>query len=177
MARLDAFIERMYSEGARELRLETGAGAVLSAPRGVVPLIKQALTAQQIVGALAEVVPDDRRDDFPRPGQTVFPYVSPHGTVEVRVEVTDGKVRAIVAPYGADGFDADPGGGKTAAFALTPGQTSSFPLQPPPRANGAAAPRPAAAPRAHAQAAGGKIPAPQDPRSAVDALLDAMLAR
>src|SRR5512138_2111264 len=145
MARLDAFIERMYSEGARELRLETGAGAVLASPRGVVPLIKQALTAQQIVGALAEVVPDERRDEFPRPGQTVFPYVSPHGTVEVRVEVADGKVRAIVAPYGSDGFEAEPASGQTASFALPGAQTSAYPLQAArPRTNGAAAPQPAA---------------------------------
>src|SRR5512138_984543 len=142
MARLDAFIERMYSEGARELRLETGAGAVLASPRGVVPLIKQALTAQQIVGALAEVVPDDRRDDFPRPGQTVFPYVSPHGTVEVRVEVADGKVRAVVAPYGADAFEPDPAAGRTAALPLPGAKTAAYPLPPArPRANGAAAPQ------------------------------------
>src|SRR5512133_343462 len=120
MARLDPFIERLFSDSARELRLETGTGAVLASSRGMVPLIKQALTAQQIVGALAEVLPDDRRDGFPAPGTTVFPYVSPHGTVEVRLEVADGSARAFVSAYGADGFETDPAAGQTAAFALTP---------------------------------------------------------
>lgn len=110
MARLDPFIERLFSESASELLLETGAGAVLACPRGPVSLIKQPLTAQQILGALAEVLPDDRRDGFPAPGTTVFPYVSPHGTVEVRLEVADGKTRAVVSPYGADGFETDSGG-------------------------------------------------------------------
>jgi twitching motility protein PilT len=168
MARLDPFIERLFSESARELRLETGTGAMLASAHGAVPLIKQALTAQQIVGALSEVVPDDRRDGFPRPGLTVFPYVSPHGTVEIRLEVADGSARAVVSPYGSEGFASD------AAVALHPAPIS------PARGNGvahpAAAARAAAAPRAPATA-GGRIPSPQDPRAAMDALLDAMLAR
>src|SRR5512133_203061 len=187
MARLDPFIERLFSDSARELRLETGTGAVLASSRGTVPLIKQALTAQQILGALAEVVPDDRRDGFPRPGVTVFPYVSPHGTVEVRLEMADGKARAVVSPYGADAFEADPASSQTSSFPLggAPGQTAAWALSgaPPARTNGAAAqaaaipvaPRPAAA-RAVASP-GGRIPVPQDPRQAMDALLDAMLAR
>ena len=64
MPRLDPFIERLFSETARELRLEAGSGAVLATGQGPVALIKQALTAQQILGALAEVVPDDRREGF-----------------------------------------------------------------------------------------------------------------
>src|SRR5512139_2640975 len=131
MARLDPFIERMFSECARELRLEAGAGAVLASARGPVTLIKQALTPQQIVGALAEVVPDDRRDGFPRPGLTVFPYVSPHGTVEIRLEVSDGAARAVVSPFRS--FDASPSSAQTAAYPLSPA---------PGKADGAAAPQP-----------------------------------
>ena len=167
MASLDPFIERLFSESARELRLDTGGGAVLSAPRGPLPLLKQALTAGQILGAIAEIVPDDRRDGFPRPGLTIFPYVSPHGAVEVRVEVSDGSVRAAVAPYGADAFEVAPAPAR-------PAPPSAPPAARP--ANGSAAPRP---PPAAARAAppGGPIPAPPDPRAALEALLAAMLAR
>jgi twitching motility protein PilT len=178
MARLDAFIERLFTESARELLLETGAGAVLASARGSVPLIKQALTAQQIVGALSEIVPDDRRAGFPRPGTTVFPYVSPHGTVEIRIEVADGNVRAAVAPYGADGFESDAEVTTVSRLAQPPPRTNgvAHPPAAPPRPAAAPASAPASAPRAR-PAAGGRIPAPQDPRAAMDALLDAMLAR
>jgi twitching motility protein PilT len=158
MARLDPFIERLFAESARELRLDAGGGAVLAAPGGAVPLLKQALTAQQILGALAEIVPDDRREGFPRPGLTVFPYRSPHGAVEIRLEVADGTAHAIVSPHGAGGLSTPPEAAPPRGAA------------PPP------SPSPAGAPR-RAAAAGGRIPSPADPRAALDALLDAMLAR
>jgi twitching motility protein PilT len=150
MARIDAFIDRLYSEGARELRLETGAGAVLAGARGPVVLLKQPLTTPQIVGALAEVVPADLRAGFPRPGATAFSYLAPAGPVEIRLELADQTARAVVSA------------------ALTPAPPAARPTGAPP-------PPPA---RAEPAAAGrGRIPAPQDPRAAFDALLDAMLAR
>jgi twitching motility protein PilT len=174
MARLDPFIERLFSESARELRLETGAGAVLAAPRGPVPLVRQALSAQQIVGVISEIVPDDQRDGFPRPGLTVFPYVSPHGAVEIRLEmIADGAARAVVSPYGADAFRSD-------AAVAEPATPFSQPSAPAPT-NGTNGHRAATAapatPAARAAPPRGGIPAPQDPRAAIDALLEVMLAR
>src|SRR6266540_2312844 len=91
MPRLDPFIDRLFSESARELTLESGAGAVLAAARGAVPLIRQSLTLQQVVSAVGEIVPDDLRAGFPRAGLTVFPYAAPSGAVEVRLDVQGGR--------------------------------------------------------------------------------------
>ncbi len=161
MARLDPFIEKLFSEPARELRLESGGGAVLAAARGPVPLLRQPLTPQQIVGALAEIVPDDRRHGFPAPGVTVFGYLSPHGAVEIRLEVAADSTRAVVVPRGRP----EP-----------PPSEEGFTLPGvPARSTGARAPSPAPAP---ARPPGnGKLAAPPDPRAALDALLEAMLAR
>ena len=98
MPRLNPFIDRLFSESARELTLASGAGAVLAAARGEVPLIRQALTRNQVVGAVAEIVPDDQRAGFPRAGLTVFPYAAPAGAVEVRLEIEGGSARVVVVP-------------------------------------------------------------------------------
>jgi twitching motility protein PilT len=163
MARLDPFIDRLFADSARELTLESGTGASLAGARGPVPLIRQALTTQQVVGAVAEIIPDDQRTGFPRPGLTVFPYLAPAGAVEVRLDVKDGTVRVVVVP-------------RTAAGA--PGEATA-----PAAAQGARPSRPApAAPRATPVAAAASAPASAlrpggDARGALDALLAAMLAR
>jgi twitching motility protein PilT len=147
MARIDAFIDRLFAESARELRMETGTGAVLSGPRGPVTLLKQALTTQQIVGAVGEIAPAELRAGFPKPGATTFPYQAPAGAVDVRLEAQEGTVRVSVTP----------------------------------RAARAPAPEAAPAARAAAPAAPAVTPAritqPQDPRAALDALLDVMIQR
>jgi twitching motility protein PilT len=122
MARLDSFIERLFAESARELTLQSGAGAVLAAARGPVPLIRQPLTTQQVVGAVAEIVPADQRAGFPRPGLTVFPYLSPSGVVEVRLEVQDGAAKVVVVPRA------------TLAAAPAPAPRAPAPTAAPPRA-------------------------------------------
>jgi len=159
MARLDPFIEKLFSESARELRLEAGGGAVLCGSGAPMPLIKQALTAQQVLGAISELVPDDQRRGFPRPGLTVFPYVSPHGAVEIRLDVADGAARVTVLPRPRAEPAIEEGS------APVPARTNGARPTPPPTA----APAPAVR--------GGRIPTPKDPRAALDALLDAMLAR
>jgi twitching motility protein PilT len=162
MARLDPFIEKLFSESARELRLEAGGGAVLAAPRGPVPLVRQALTRQQILGAVAEIAPDEKRQGIPAPGAMVFPYLSPHGPVEVRVDVNEVSAVVVVAPR--------------KRVEVIPGLEAA---PAPPRTNGAraaapAAPAPSAAPAAPPAR---RTQAPRDPRAALDALLDSMLAR
>jgi twitching motility protein PilT len=182
MPRLDPFIDRLFSESARELILESGAGAVLTATSGPLPLLRQALTFQQVVGALAEILPDDQRAGFPRPGVTVFPYLAPAGFVEVRLDVKDGAARVVVAPRAppqaeAKGEGLAPPAGTVAAAAAPVAPAPSSPA----RAR-AATPPPAvpASPPARAAVAPPSTPALRpggDPRSALDALLEAMLAR
>ena len=142
MARLDALIEKLFSHDGRELTLEVGVGAVLAGSGGDLPLVRQALTRQQVLGAVAEIVPDDQRQAFLRPGLTVFPYLSPHGAVEVRLDVSEGSARATVVPH---------------------------PAAPP------AGPSPEAGPPS--ASAGPVIAAPADARAALEALLEATLAR
>jgi len=184
MARLDPFIEKLFAESARELTLESGAGAVLAAARGPLSLIRQPLTTQQVVGAVAEILPADQRTGFPRPGLTVFPYLSPSGAVDVRVDVQDGMVKVVVLPRsGSRRFSAPeefelPGaaaGGKTAAARVPAAErppAASPAATPAPRspAASATATAPAGAPRVALRPAG-------DARTAMAALLEEMLAR
>ncbi|HEX9399887.1 MAG TPA: type IV pilus twitching motility protein PilT [Anaeromyxobacter sp.] len=178
MPRLDPFIDRLFSESARELTLESGAGAVLAAARGAVPLIRQSLTLQQVVGAVGEIVPDDLRAGFPRAGLTVFPYAAPSGAVEVRLDVQDGRARVVVVPRTgqpettpADGF-ALPG---LPAGPRAPRAAAQAP--PPSAAPSAAAPTPTPAPAPRAATPRVPLRAGGDARGALDQLLEAMLAR
>jgi twitching motility protein PilT len=165
MARLDPFIERLFSESARELRLEAGGGAVLAATRGALPLVRQALTRQQVLGAVAEIVPDEKRQGFPRSGLTVFPYASPHGPVEVRLDVSEGGAAVVVLPRSR--AEAAP---KPEAELAAPARMNGARAAPPPAAPG---PSPASSPAP----AAGRTRAPRDPRAALDALLEAMVSR
>jgi twitching motility protein PilT len=152
MARIDPFIERLFADGAERLDLTVGQGATLQGPRGAQPLIKQPLTAAQIAGAISEIVPEELRAGFPRPGATAFGYDGPAGPVEVRVEAGAGGIRATIVPARRNG------GMELSAQA---------PPAPAPRA---AAPRPPAGRQ-------GSIPNPPEPRGAIEALLTAMLER
>jgi len=114
MARLDAFLVKLFEAPGSELVLETGKGAVLSGPAGQRPLIRQPLTTSQIVGAFAEVVPSDLQAGFPSQGLSVFSYLSPSGAVEVRFAARNGDVRATVKRHegpapeaGGDGADGE----------------------------------------------------------------------
>jgi twitching motility protein PilT len=174
MPRLDPFIDRLFAESARELTLESGAGAVLAAPRGAIPLIRQSLTSQQVVGAVAEIVPDDQRAGFPRQGVTVFPYAAPAGAVDVRVDVSDAAVRVVVVPRPAAAV-AGPAVAAPGESAL-PGVVGSSRPAAPSRAPAAPAAPPGARPAAAPPGASALRPG-GDPRTALDALLEAMLAR
>ena len=52
MARIDPFIERLFSEQAERLEMTVGQGAMIHGPRGSQALIRQPLTATQISGAI-----------------------------------------------------------------------------------------------------------------------------
>ncbi len=188
MARLDTVIERLLAEPSGELTLETGQGALLHGPRGQRALIKQPLTTPQIVGALSEIVPDDQRAGFPHPGQTIFNYLSPAGAVEVRFELAGALAKVQVLPRGGG---AAPGGarlpepsGLELDLPGTPAPSNgglasvlAGAMAAAPKAAPAPTPAPAAAPAVPAATAPARIPAPADPRAALEALLDAMVAR
>jgi twitching motility protein PilT len=182
MARLDPLIDRLFSDPGSELSLETGQGAVLSSPRGPQLLIKQPLTTPQIVGALTEILPEDLRPGFPRPGQTAFNYLAPGGPVEVRFELAGAMARAQVvrrapptaASRGLPSLDLDLPGVPVGSAPARPPTLSGLPN---PLHAPAATPPPAAPAPAHAAAPPIKIAAPADARAALDALLEAMVAR
>jgi len=168
MARLDALFDALLTDRSGQLTLETGQGAVLVSARGRQTPIKQPLTTEQIVGAMAEIIPDDRRAGFPRPGPTDFEYLAPRGAVEVHFELAGALARARVVPCSRGpavpapalrSFDLDLPG-------VTPGAASG------PRDAPAASVQPPPPPAPVIQVA-----APTDPRAAMEALLEAMVAR
>jgi twitching motility protein PilT len=97
VARLDPIFERLLREGT-ELQFETGAPALMRTAAGEVPVLRQQLTAQQIAGVFAELVPSEMRSTFPAPGVTRFEYGAPAGRVAVAFERSAGQVRAMVRP-------------------------------------------------------------------------------
>src|SRR5919201_884709 len=96
MAKLDAFIEKLFAQPTAQLVFETGQGATLESASGRVRLIQQPLTSQQIIGAFTEVAPAELQRGFPRPGTTSFPYRSRSGEVEIRFEARQEGVRVVV---------------------------------------------------------------------------------
>ena len=82
MARFDGVIDKLYKESGLALMLETGSGISMRTAAGNQPVVKTALSTQQIIGALSELVPADLRAGFPEDGVTQFPYLSPAGAVK-----------------------------------------------------------------------------------------------
>jgi twitching motility protein PilT len=103
MARLDPIIDRLHSNDAGRLVLETGAGALLHTAAGAVAVLPQQLTTQQIVGALAEILPPELAAGFPGHAPMAWRYDHKLGPVEVRFEHRDGCARATVVRVGAAG--------------------------------------------------------------------------
>ena len=97
VARLDPIFERLLREGT-ELLFDTGAPALMRTATGEVPVLRQQLTAQQIAGVFAELVPGEMRSAFPAPGVSKFEYGAPAGRVAVTFERNGGQVRALVRP-------------------------------------------------------------------------------
>jgi len=100
VARLDPIFERLLKEQGSELVFDTGAPALMRTGAGDVPVLRQQLTAQQIAGVFAEVVPSEMRNSFPAPGTTKFEYGAPAGRVAVTFERNAGQVKAVVRPAG-----------------------------------------------------------------------------
>jgi twitching motility protein PilT len=168
MARLDLLIERLFAEGGDELLLSTGAGVALATARGPVALIRQPLTTAQIVGAVAEILPDDERVGFPRP--VAFPYRAPAGPVELRFLVNGPAVQARItrpAAATAPGLELEPTEIRTLSSPPRPPPAAAPAAQPPSPVASAAPPAPARAP----------IARPAEPRPAMDALLEALVER
>src|SRR5262245_17162609 len=76
--------------------METGTGAVLRTAAGSRPVLRQALTSAQIVGAFTELVPPELKDGFPGEGALKFRYAAPAGEVSVRFENGRERVSAVV---------------------------------------------------------------------------------
>jgi twitching motility protein PilT len=166
MARLDAFVDRLVATPGSELVFQSGQGALLSAPDGPRRLVRQALSTSQIVGAFAEIAPDELQGAFPRAGSTVFAYRAPAGAVEVRFESLGDAVRAVVRPLPAPA--PEPSAPPLAPETLEPSPVPFDRL--PDEVRAAQEPPPAVPPTC----AG---PLPADARAAMDRLLSDMLER
>jgi twitching motility protein PilT len=99
MARLDPIIEKLFKESGQELLIETGGGVNMRTLTGLLPVLKQNLTSQQIIGAIAELVPAEQRATFPPEGSTAFPYAAPAGQVQVTLENVQGRVKVSLVPF------------------------------------------------------------------------------
>jgi twitching motility protein PilT len=99
MARIDYIIEKLLKDAGLEIVMETGNGVSIRTTSGLVPVLKQQLTTQQIIGAVAELVPSDQRAAFPSPGLTLFPYASPAGAVQIKFELERGRARVSMVPF------------------------------------------------------------------------------
>ena len=97
MPRLDAFIELMFREGAESLVMETGAAANLVTGGQLRPAMQRALTTQQIVSAIAELVPAYQRQFFSAAEALDFEYQLPAGRVKIAFEPLEEGVRATVS--------------------------------------------------------------------------------
>ena len=99
MARLDSFITILLQDSADELILEPGAGATLHKhghPARL--LLKQPLSAAQVLSALEELLPKGQRGRAPAHG-TSFSYASPAGLVQVHCERGTAGLRISVTPH------------------------------------------------------------------------------
>jgi twitching motility protein PilT len=103
VARLDPIFERLIREQGIELVFATGVPAVMRTASGEVPVLRQQLTAQQVAGVFAELVPSEMRSNFPAPGTTRFEYGAPAGRVAVTFERNGPQVRATVRTAGKGG--------------------------------------------------------------------------
>jgi twitching motility protein PilT len=170
MARLDVLIDRLVSDGGTELLLASGAGVTLMTPRGPVPLIRQPLSSAQILAAVGEVLPGDQQAGFPRPGSTAFPYLASAGAVDVRLDVSGPSVHVLITRRSGsrDIVDLEPGPGAGGRPAPPAARSPEPPAPTPP-------PAPASSPTGSPSRP--PIRNPADPRGAMEALLEAMVAR
>lgn len=159
MAALDAYIQQLFDQGGSELVFEAGSGAYLRTPLGVQPVLRQPLTTQQILGAFAEILPDDLKLSYPVEGLTRFVHPSPAGLTTVRLEKRGMMVRAFVAP-GEEQAATD----QADAAKFEPSRGQSWAWSPAPKAEKAEKSRSVVEKRA----------LPRDPRAAMEALLESM---
>jgi twitching motility protein PilT len=101
MARFDGVIDKLYKESGLALMLETGSGISMRTAAGNQPVVKTALSTQQIIGALVELAPSDVQNGFPAEGVTTFNYAAPSGTVQVKVQNSQGHLKVLVVPGGS----------------------------------------------------------------------------
>jgi twitching motility protein PilT len=98
LPRLDAYIDLLFKDPGSELWMQTGAGALLRKGEAERPVMRQALTTAQIVGAFSELIPPELKEQFPGGGSINFRYAAPAGEVMVRLESGDHGVTAVVSP-------------------------------------------------------------------------------
>ena len=102
MARLDAFIEVLFKDGAAALVLETDSVAVLEGGLQPKPIMKRPLTTSHIIAAISELLPPQEAAAFTGASPQELAYRAPSGRVSVRFTPVPGGVRASIRPVTPD---------------------------------------------------------------------------
>ena len=98
MARLDAFIDVLFKEGAAALVLETGSVALLEGGPRPKAIMKRPLSTSHIIAAVGELLPPYEASTFNGTDPRELGYESPSGRVSVRFAPIAGGVRATLRP-------------------------------------------------------------------------------
>src|SRR3954468_16201877 len=97
MAQLDRFLNLLVTNNATELNLSEGDVASVKIKDSARPVMKQPLTAAQIMTLVREIAPANAPRAYDVPGGVQFEYASADGTFEV-VVTQNGKISARIAP-------------------------------------------------------------------------------
>ena len=174
MSRLDKFVEVLFLRGAEGLIFETGSAAYLQGPGETrLAVMQRTLTREQIISAVAEMMPPHQAQGFSGTDWEHFEYTAPAGTVKVQFVAEGEKVRAEIrsaGPVKAAVITPDPPDSAPAPLANPTAQRAAPTLSPPPATR---SPRPAAPVAEETGSPPLQVSqAPSDPAEAMAALLD-----
>src|SRR4051812_38111295 len=93
----------MFQQAGRELVFQSGTIPWIRTHSGNTSVLRQAVQAPQIISAVAEIIPADELNGFPKEGTHRYDYVSPSGAVMIQVDRHGEKLRASIQPVQKDG--------------------------------------------------------------------------
>src|SRR5947209_1481526 len=101
---VDRIIEFLRSNRGERMVLENDQHCVIFRPGGSSSPTKDILTFSQISNMVTEIMPDEMRPGYASGEPITFPYVSPHGPVEIEVTQEDGNLRVLLGEPGTLGL-------------------------------------------------------------------------
>jgi twitching motility protein PilT len=100
MAQLDRLLAAVVSQGAEGLRLVSDDAAQLVSGGTLRPLTRQALSAQQVLGLLREIAPDEAALELGAGRPVSFRYTTAEGSFMARLDEENGRWRASLTLEG-----------------------------------------------------------------------------